>query len=77
MDHAEIPKPYAHRVYLQACSKAQRKKWKLYTGRSGSYTQETPHGLMDKQKKPRHTCYSAASNSHIPAPEITLFCSMM
>ena len=40
------------------CSKAQRK--------SGSSTLETPHVLVEKQKKPRHTCYSAP-NSHIPA----------
>ena len=47
-----------------------------HKGKSGSYTQETPHVLVEKQKKPRHTCYSAP-NSHIPALWMTLLCSMM
>ena len=32
--------------------------------KSGSSTQEIPHVLVEKQKKPRHTCYSVL-NSHI------------
>ena len=43
---------------------------------SASSTQETPHVLVEKQNKPRHTCYSAP-NSHIPALWMTLLCSMM
>ena len=50
------------------CSKAQSK--------SGSYTQETPHVLVEKQKEQLHACYSAP-NSHIPALWMTLLCSMM
>ena len=50
------------------CSKTRKK--------SGSSTQETPHVLVEKQKKPWHTCYSAP-NSHIPALWMTLLCSMM
>ena len=45
-------------------------------GKSGSSSQETPHVLVEKQKEPRHTCYSAP-NSHIPALWMTLLCSMM
>ena len=47
-----------------------------HKGKSGSSTQETPHVLMEKQKKPRHTCYGA-HNSHLPALWMTLLCSMM
>ena len=47
-----------------------------HKGKSGSYTQETPHVLVEKQKTPRHTCYSAP-NSYNPALWMTLLCSMM
>ena len=52
------------------CSKSTKK------GKSGISTQETPHVLVEKQKKLRHTCYSAP-NSYIPALWVTLLCSMM
>ena len=44
--------------------------------RSGSSTQETPHVLVEMQKKPRHTCYSAP-NLHIPARWMISLRSMM
>ena len=37
-----------------------------HKGRSGSSTQETPHVLVEEQKKPRHTFYSDP-NPHTPA----------
>ena len=45
-------------------------------GKGGRYTPETPHVLVEKQKKLRYTCYSAP-NSHIPALQMTLLFSMM
>ena len=47
-----------------------------HIGRSGCYTQKTPHVLVEEQNKPRHTCYNAPK-SHIPALWMTLLCSMM
>ena len=41
-----------------------------------SSTQKTPHVLVEKQEKLRHTCYSAP-NSNITDLWMTLLCSMM
>ena len=64
------PHGYVSTVCAQGIHAAKHK------GKSGSSTQETPHVLVEKQKKPRHTCYSAP-NSHIPALWMTLLCSTM
>ena len=44
--------------------------------RRKSSAQETPHVLVEEQKKPPHTCYSAP-NLHIPALWMTSLHSMV
>ena len=46
-------------------------------GRTGNSTQETPHVLVEKRKKPRPTCYSAPNLHHIHALWMTSLRSMM
>ena len=70
--HEEMERGYdnASTVCAQGILAAKHK------GKSGSSTQETPHVLVEKQKKQRHSCYSA-HNSHISARWMTLLFSMM
>ena len=72
--HEEMVKDYDSPWTTWRCPQGIRAA--KHKERSGSSTQETPHVLVEEQKKPRHTCYSA-SNSHIPALWITLLFSMM
>ena len=62
------PYGYASSVCACICLLAAKQK-----GKRGRSTQETPHVLVEKKKKPQHTWYSAP-NSYIPALCMTLLC---
>ena len=69
--HEELAKGYDSPWTTWRCLNLLRTGYTCSKAYSGSSTQETPHVIVEKQKKLRHTCYSA-SNSYIPAPWMTL-----